>query len=159
MLKFQKTKEFLDNPIADFSFSKILSFQLNIDVKPIFSNNSESAKADKKQTGIKKLKDNGVSPTSKLNLNKYIIIADPIKNKVNKEYTSSTEEYAKKIEKYKQQFENKASPQTPDPLNKEKSIILDKIDSFLNDNYKFRVDIEEKLNNINSIVYSLQQKL
>ncbi|MDD3263235.1 MAG: hypothetical protein PHR61_05360 [Candidatus Absconditabacteria bacterium] len=160
MLKFQKTKEFLDNPIADFSFSKILSFQLNIDLKPIFSNNSKSAKEDKKQTEIKKLQDDkDYSPASKLNLNKYIIVADPIKNKVYKEYASSPEEYAEKVEKYKQQFVFQSPKELPNNLNKGKSIILDKIDGFLNENYKFRVDMEEKLNNINSIVYSLQQKL
>ncbi|HCY21604.1 TPA: hypothetical protein DIC40_07330 [Patescibacteria group bacterium] len=55
MVKFQKTKEFLDNPIAEFSFSKLISFQINLNMKPIFNNKSAIAKKDQKETSIQKL--------------------------------------------------------------------------------------------------------
>jgi hypothetical protein len=45
MIKFKKTKEFLDNPIADLKFDKIFSFQIKIDSKSLFDN--QSAKAEK----------------------------------------------------------------------------------------------------------------
>lgn len=161
MVKFQKTKEFLENPIADFKFSKVLSFQLNINFKPIFSNESKLAKADKKQVGIKNLDKSNNSAAGKIDRNKYVIIADPIRNNVYKWYAWSMEEYEQKIEKQRQQLESALSTKNNETniINNEKWVILDKIDNFLNENYKFRSEIEENLNNINSIVSSLQQKL
>ncbi len=162
MIKFQKTKEFLENPVADFKFSKIFSFQLNINFKPIFSNESKLAKADKKQVGIKNLDKSNNSAAGKIDRNKYVIIADPIRNNIYKWYASSMEEYEQKIEKQRQQIELKlstAKKNETNVINNEKWVILDKIDNFLSENYKFRSEIEENLSNINSIVYSLQQKL
>jgi hypothetical protein len=55
MVKFQKTKEFLDNPIADLKRDKVISFQINVNMKPLFSNKSALAKKDQEKTALEKL--------------------------------------------------------------------------------------------------------
>jgi hypothetical protein len=110
-MKYQKTKEFLDSPIADFDFSKILSFQINLNVKPIFPNKTENAKKDQKKTEVENIiknsksksnseKDQTKSARDNLNLNKYLIVADPVKDRAQKEFSSNLEEYQKLYAKY-----------------------------------------------------------
>jgi hypothetical protein len=55
MIKMKKTKETLDNPIANFKFSKIVSFSINIGFKPLFSNIPTKAKTDKNKNELQKL--------------------------------------------------------------------------------------------------------
>jgi hypothetical protein len=49
MVKYKKTKEFLDNPIADLKFDKIFSFEIKVDFKPLFNNQNPKAEKIKAQ--------------------------------------------------------------------------------------------------------------
>lgn len=165
MIKFQKTKEFLENPIADFSFSKLFSFEFKINIKPMFNNKSAKAKADKKKAEQEKLeKITGQSKTAGENYNQYLVIADPIKNKIYKEYASSIEEYEAKYNKEieevltkKKTLEEVKNRQIL--VESKKWEILDELVNFMQQNYNFWLKVEEELININNIVDTLQNKL
>lgn len=165
MVKFQKTKEFLDNPIADFSFSKLISFQINLNMKPIFNNKSEIAKKEQQNTYIQKLeKANGKEQTLWTDTNKYIVVQDTAKNKIYKEYAWSVEEYQKNYneQKLKEEVNSRKNTATDEENkiiieNKSKNLTI--IVDFLSQNLKFREQTEKELNNLNSIIFSLQSKL
>jgi len=172
MMKYQKTKEFLDSPIADFDFSKILSFQINLNVKPIFPNKTENAKKDQKKTEVENIiknsksksnseKDQTKSARDNLNLNKYLIVADPVKDRAQKEFSSNLEEYQKLYAKYSNIYwpEISATQQLISPNEEKKSNILDSLADFLAKNYWFRTTVENELQNINTIANSLQNQL
>lgn len=166
MVKFQKTKEYLDNPIADFSFSKLISFQINLNMKPIFNNKSAMAKKDQEKTYIQKLEEaSGKEQTQGIDNNKYLVVQDTIKNKIYKKYASSVDEYQQKYEKERLEYDNNSrqtkSTQTRDipVVTEKKSEMLTIIADFLQQNFKFREQTEKELQNLNNIVYSLQSKL
>ena len=119
-----------------------------------------------KEREIEAIKQSWDSPTKKIDKNKYLIIADPIKEKAYKEYITSTQELYEKINQ-QQKLKNEEEIKTQENQKKQiqtitenqKWIIGDKIDSFLLTNLNFREEFGEKLNTINSIVFTLQQKL
>lgn len=167
MVKFQKTKEFLDNPIADFSFSKLISFQINLNTKPIFNNKSAMAKKDQEENNKKQREQiNGKEQTLGLNPNKYVVIQDTIKHDIYQEPAESPEAYLQKYEKEvlaaeSKQRENEKTTDLKNSLEmtKKKSEMLTIIIEFLSQNIKFREQTEKEIQNINNTVYSLQSKL
>lgn len=166
MVKFQKTKEFLDNPIAEFSFSKLISFQINLNMKPIFNNKSAIAKKDQKETSIQKLeKISWKEQTVGIDTNKYLVVQDNEKNKVYKKYAWSVEEYQNNYEQAKlirdMTWRQNVSIDTRKiPIvEEEKSKMLTIIVDFLEQNLTFREQTEKELQNLNNIVFSLQSKL
>lgn len=131
MIKHQKTTEYLDSPIADFNFSKILSFQININRKPMFKNKSEKAKKDQK---ISWLELENQWKTQE-NLNQYRV-----------------------VENYKVPAEKTIQP-IIGPHEEMKWKTLDNMGNFLSKNYDFRKKLEEELNKINLIANELQKKI
>ncbi len=165
MVKFQKTKEFLDNPIADLKRDKVISFQINVNMKPLFSNKSALAKKDQEKTALEKLEQSaGKEQSPWTNNNKYVIIQDIAKNKVYKEYAWDFEEYQNKynqeVEKINQEKNEKENSfKQTNVINDQKASFLTTLTDFLDKNLAFRKETEKKLQNINNVVNALESKL
>lgn len=165
MVKFQKTKEFLENPIADFSFAKLFSFQINLNMKPIFNNKSAMAKKDQKETYLQKLeKANWKEATLGVDPNKYIIVADPTRNKINKECAAELQTCQERYDAQIVLDQLKSRKNIPTEtanitITEKKSEMLTIIVDFLRENNKFWEQTEKELQNLNNIVSSLQSKL
>lgn len=165
MVKFQKTKEFLDNPIADLKRDKIISFQINVNMKPLFSNKSALAKKDQEKTALEKLEEaSGKEQSPWTNNNKYVIVQDIAKNKIYKEYAWSFEEYQNKynqeLERINQEKnEKEKSFKQTNVINDQKASFLTTLTDFLDKNLAFRKETEKKLQNINNVVNALESKL
>lgn len=171
MVKYQKTKEYLDNPIADLKFDKIVSFQMNINMKPIFNNKSDMAKKDQKETYTQKLeKATGKEQNLWSNYNKYLVIQDIAKSKAYKSYAPDLETYQENYQKEKDKLEKDINYRLNKPAattstvnisnitNDEKSKSLTTIADFLSQNLNFREQTAKEIDNLNNIIYSLQSR-
>lgn len=140
MIKYQKAPEFFNSPLAEMNFSKILSFQININTKPMFDNQPsrvKQAKAEEaKKEIIEKKENNSEIDDAKymLNRNKYIVIADPVKIEL-----SPLEE------------------PLINPIFEWTSEILMSLSVFLTQNLSFREDVEEQLKRINIVAKNLAE--
>jgi len=169
MTKYQKTKEYIDNPIADLKFDKIISFQMNLNIKPIFNNKSAIAKKDQKETYIQKLeKATGKEQNLGVDYNKYLVIQDTAKNKAYKQYWSDFENYQENYKKELEKLESRKDNPTATNIKTaslssimadEKSKSLTTIAEFLSQNLKFREQTEKEIQNLNNIIFFLQSKL
>jgi hypothetical protein len=177
MVKYQRNKEFLENPIADLKFDKMISFQFNLNSKPIFENQSDIAKKDDQKNDIRTLEQivgkespargKTEKPTETLTLwndiNKYLIIQDPVKKEVYKEYAPSPQAYEQKY------FEKMNALQTADQrkiktietihipvITNKKNEALSNMADFLAYNFSFWQMTELELQNINNVVLLLK---
>lgn len=155
MIKQQKTKEYLDNPIADFDRSKIISFNIEFNIKPIFSRKPTKAAQQEEIAKIQQAKN--ISP----NRNKYIVIADPIQTKASKEYAATLSDADNNLQKLIQksilteQLTTNLGT-TENQIQNEKAIKTnDILITFLQKNNEFRFTIINELQQINSLAGSL----
>jgi len=92
MVKFSKTKEFLDGTIK-IKFADNFAFKILVGFKPVFVQKSTTIKrAEEAQADMNlntAVLDMNVSAPEADNYNKYIVISDPIANKANLEQATS----------------------------------------------------------------------
>ncbi len=161
MVKYQRTKEVLENPIADFSLSKIISFQVNINSKPIFNTKTIKEKQETKKNDLQKINATNIPQQEK---NKYLIIYDPIKEEVSREFTSSLQNFQEKEHKkrvqqaQKEQMMDTEIKKMENPIIEKKGEVFNTFVEFLDKNVYFRQKMEEELLNINTTVEFLNQQ-
>jgi hypothetical protein len=92
MVKFSKTKEFLDGNIK-IKFADNFAFKLQVGFKPVFAQKSATIKTQEEIQANMDLDlgvlDMNTSAPEADDYNKYIIISDPIKNKATLEQATS----------------------------------------------------------------------
>ncbi|HCB52036.1 TPA: hypothetical protein DEP21_05760 [Patescibacteria group bacterium] len=54
MVKYYRTKEYLENPIGNIKRTKIFSFNIDFTTKPLFSNTPTKAEKDKAKAYVRK---------------------------------------------------------------------------------------------------------
>lgn len=171
MIKFSKTKEFLDGNIK-IKFADNFAFNFQVNFKPVFVKTSTTTKTQEQlqsntDLNIGVLDMNAGSPEAD-NYNKYIIVADPIRDNANLEPSSSLSDINQNIENLSiaaNATENtKLSTETIDALLPTYSqhvnvLFVQNMIEFLKDNQSFLQNLSEGLLDINKMTLELKTKI
>lgn len=101
--KFVEKKEFLDSN-TKISFADNFAFKLQVNFKPLFPKKSNTVETKEEEQDMKdfnlSIMNMNISAPDADNYNKYIVIADPVKNDANMEEATTIEDIQKNIDKF-----------------------------------------------------------
>ncbi len=169
MIKFSKTKEFLDGTIK-IKLADNFAFKVQIWFKPVFPQKSTTIKIaeqiqNTKDLSLSVLNMNTTAPEAD-DYNKYIVVSDPIKNKANLEQATSLSDINENIQKFQDATASyiEASDQTVDIMRKTYAqqnniLFMNNIIDFLQDNYSFRDNFAQALLDINKMALELKARI
>ncbi len=171
MIKYTKTKEFLDSNIK-IKFADNFAFKILFWFKPVFSQKSTTVKAQEQaqaniDANIAVLNMNASAPTAD-DYTKYIVIADPATNAANKEPATTHEDIQANIDKFmiaaEKMKENELSDQQIDGVivsyaQKNKIIFINNMIEFLKDNQSFLNNFSATLLDMNTMARELKTKI
>jgi len=169
MVKFTKTKEFLDTNIK-IKLADNLAFKLQIGFKSVFSRKSTTTTVKEQQQanaylnlGI--LDINTTAPEAD-NYNKYIVISDPVKNAASMQPASSLADLNQNIEDLSANVNSttKLSDEAIDSMTKTyvqwaNVVFIQNMVTFLKDNQLFLDDLSKALLNMNEMSLELKAKI
>lgn len=166
MVKYAKPKEYLDIQIAPIERAKYISFEVKIYVKSLFSKKTKKDKEVKVNNERQKTEQatKGESK-SEVNWNRNSIGYDAALGRTTAATTSQENiqtniDIERENEKLKQLNEN-ISPVTAVQNSKNKKSILfnEQMNSFLEENSKFRWDVKNEIENFNKLGASTKQQI
>lgn len=171
MVKFSKTKEFLDSNIK-IKFADNFAFKLQVWLKPVFPQKSTTIKTQEQaqanaDLNVAVLDMNADAPEAD-NYNKYIVVADPISNAAWSEPANSLEDVNENIKK----FQTAAAAAQNAKLSGEvinailtsyaqhvRVLFVQNMIEFLKDNQLFLQDLSESLLDINKMSLELKTRI
>jgi len=172
MVKFSKTKEFLDSNIK-IKFADNFAFKLQVWFKPLFEQRSAIIKKQEQEQAntdmdLAVLGMNAAAPEAD-DYDKYIVIADPIRNKANLEQATSLVDINKNIENVQAaalaavaatKLSNESLDAVVSAYSQQTSILfIQNMISFLKDNQSFWDNLSLALLDMNKMTLELKSKI
>lgn len=171
MVKFSKTKEFLDGAIK-INFADNFAFKLQVGFKPVFPQKSTTIKRQEQSQANMDLNiavlDMNASAPDADNYNKYIVVADPISNDAWLEPVGSLTEVNANIQKFTTAANAAQSVKlSEDAINgvissyaeNTKILFVQNMIEFLRDNQSFLHDLTYALLDINTMSLELKTRI
>jgi hypothetical protein len=172
MVKFSKTKEFLDGNIK-IKLADNFAFKLLVGFKPVFAQKSTTIKYKEREQANKDLNlgvlgMNSSAPEAD-DYNKYIIISDPIRNKADLEGSVSLGDINQNIEKFTVAAQKSAEATqlsngviddiTTRYVQQTNILFVQNMITFLKDNQLFWNNLSQALLDMNKMSLELEAKI
>ncbi|MCX6824491.1 MAG: hypothetical protein NT085_05200 [candidate division SR1 bacterium] len=172
MVKFAKTKEFLDGNVK-IKFADNFAFKLLVGFKPVFTQKSTTIKNQEQTQANVDLNtailDMNIASPEADDPNKYVIVSDYITNNANLEPTTSLEDINKNIQKFQAAATAaKATKLSNDKINaiidtyaqqKTPTLFVQNMIQFLGDNQLFLQNLSDALLDMNKMSLELKTKI